>query len=372
MSAEQPFRVVIAGGGVAALEGALALAQLAGERVALTLLAPDAQFTYRPMSVGEPFSFAPARRYPLAELAAHAGARLLAGSFAWVDPDARVAHAQDGTALPYDALLLGLGARVRAPFAHALTLDDRRMDQLLHGLVQDVEGGYVRSIAFVAPPRIGWPLPLYELALLTARRAFEMGVTVEVTIVTPEPAPLHVFGAEVSEAVAQLLAQAGIATALAAQVQIPEPGHVLLGPDGPVLAADRVIALPELFGPSVRGLPAGEHGFIAVDEHCQVTGVPRVYAAGDATDFPIKLGGIAAQQADVAAQAIAALAGALVSPAPLRAEIHGVLLTGTAPRVLRASIASGAVVRSEMAELPDGPPPPKIAARYLAPYLESR
>jgi hypothetical protein len=36
-----PFRDLIAGGGVAALEGALALHDLAGERVNSTLLAPQ-------------------------------------------------------------------------------------------------------------------------------------------------------------------------------------------------------------------------------------------------------------------------------------------------------------------------------------------
>ena len=66
----------------------------------------------------------------------------------------------------------------------------------------------------------------------------------------------------------------------------------------------------------MRGLPAALNDFIPVDRHCQVRGVERVYAAGDATDFAIKHGGIAAQQADAAAEAIAALAGAPVKPKP--------------------------------------------------------
>jgi sulfide:quinone oxidoreductase len=272
--------------------------------------------------------------------------------------------------MPYDALLLALGARVRPPFAHAITIDDRRMDDVLHGLIQDVEGGYVHSIAFVSPNRLGWPLPLYELAFLTARRAFEMGVALEVTVVTPEATPLAVFGDTASSEVARLLSEAGIAAVTCTDVQVPEPGRVVLQPVDRELSVDRVVALPELFGPAVRGLPAGEHGFIPIDQHCQVAGVAGVYAAGDATDYEVKQGGIAAQQADAAAEAIASLAGADVTPAPFHAEIHGLLLTGATPRYLSARLAGGRAMQSEIGERPTWSPPAKIAARYLAPYLE--
>jgi sulfide:quinone oxidoreductase len=372
MAGDQRFRVVIAGGGVAALEAALALSDLAGDRVSLELVAPNAEFAYRPMTVVEPFAYAPAQREPLAEVAADVGAELRVDTFAWVEPGRRLAHTERGVALAYDALVLALGARTRAPFAHAVTIDDRRMDEVLHGIVQDVEGGYIRSIAFVSPSRLGWPLPLYELALLTARRAFEMGVRVDVTVVTPEEGPLSVFGAHASDAIGALLGEVGIVAITCTDVQVPEPGRVLLQPADRELAVDRVVALPELFGPAVRGLPAGEHGFIPIDPHCQVVDVQRVYAAGDATDYAIKFGGIAAQQADVAAEAIAALAGAPVTPAPFRPEIHGILLTGAAPRYLTARIAGGRGLHSEITDAPTWSPPVKIAARYLAPYLERR
>jgi len=367
---EQRFRVLIAGGGVAGLEAALALADLAGERIDMRIIAPNAEFAYRPMAVVEPFAYAPPQRRPVAALAADVGAELLVDSFAWVDPAGRLAHTQAGAALPYDALVLALGARMRPPFAHATTIDDRRMDEALHGLVQDVEGGHVGSIAFVSPSRMAWPLPLYELALLTARRAFEMNVKVAVMIITPEDAPLSVFGMQASTAVAALLASTGIETITCADVRMNEPGRLTLVPEDRTLAVDRVVALPELFGPAVRGLPGGSHGFIPIDSQCQVAGVPRVYAAGDATDYAVKQGGVAAQQADTAAEAIAALAGADVTPTPLRPEIHGILLTGAAPLYLTARLSGGRGLNSEVAQEPTWSPPGKIAARYLAPYLE--
>jgi len=101
-----------------------------------------------------------------------------------------------------------------------------------------------------------------------------------------------------------------------------------------------------------------------------VRGVERAYAAGDATDFAIKHGGISAQQADVAAQAIAALAGAPVKPETFHPVVHGMLLTGALPRYLSAEIAGEQRVTSQMAMQPTWSPPDKISAKYLAPYLD--
>jgi sulfide:quinone oxidoreductase len=64
-----------------------------------------------------------------------------------------------------------------------------------------------------------------------------------------------------------------------------------------------VIALARLQGPRIAGLPADADGFFPVDPHGRVTGARDVFAAGDATAGPIKLGGLAAQEADAAAAA---------------------------------------------------------------------
>jgi sulfide:quinone oxidoreductase len=278
---------------------------------------------------------------------------------------------QGAGAIGYDALLIAVGARAQPHFPHVLTIDDRRIDEQLHGLVQDVEEGYTRSIAFLTPPRMAWPLPLYELALMTSRRAYAMNVDVEITVTTPEDAPLEIFGAGVSQAVAALLEDAGIRVLPNAYVDVPRPGEIVVHPGDVRLAADRVVALPELVGPSIRGLPEAEHGFLPVGPDGAVRGVERVYAAGDATDFAVKHGGIAAQQADAAAASIAALAGADVEPEPFHPTIHGILLTGAEPLYLEARITGGAGFSSQATETPGWPHPAKIAARRLAPYLDA-
>jgi sulfide:quinone oxidoreductase len=373
LASRDRFKVVIAGGGVAGLEAAMALQELAGDRISTLLLAPNEEFVYRPMTVREPFAFARAHRYPLDGIAADIGAELVVDSFAWLDPNSRVVHTARGAELGYDALLLALGADRYERYAHALTLDDSRLDEQLHGLIQDIEDGYVHSLAFVAPSRMAWPLPIYELALMTAARAYEMNVHLSITIATPEDAPLAIFGATVSNAVRELLEDREILTITSTHCEVLERGRVALHPGGRELHVDRIVALPELTGPSISGVPRdGVGGFIRVDPFCRVADLEHVFAAGDATNFAIKFGGIAAQQADTAAEGIAALAGAPITPKPFRPVIRGILLGGDEPLYMSAHVTGGHGVASEISTEPLWSPPTKIVARHLAPYLDRR
>jgi sulfide:quinone oxidoreductase len=374
MTAQTPpagkLRVVVAGGGVAALETVLALADLARDRTDVTVIAPREEFIYRPLSVREPFAYGSARRYRLESIVRGAGASLLGDELVWVDPANQTVHTRGDLTIEYDALMLALGARISKRYTHALTIDDRRMDETLHGLIQDVEGGYVHSLAFVSPGRMAWPLPLYELALMTAGRAYDMDVELAVTIVTPEDAPLAIFGSAVSSAVGEQLQKLGIRMVTSAYAEMPSQGEIVINPGDRRLRVDRAVALPELYGPSLRGIPLGEHGFIRVDTHCQVPEVGPIYAAGDATEFAVKQGGIASQQADAAAQAIAAMAGAPVTPEPFHPVMRAILLTNGKPMYLSAQITGGQGFSSEVSDTPTWSPPSKIAARYLAPCLD--
>ena len=371
-SRSEKLRVVIAGGGVAALETVLALADLAPDRAEVTVIAPNTEFVYRPMVVREPFAFGAAHRYPLAPIVHDAGAKLITGELGWIDPVARTIHTKADDSIEYDALMLALGATVTKRYPHALTIDDRDLEETMHGLIQDVEGDYVHKLAFVSPGRMAWPLPLYELAMMTAGRAYDMNIKLETTIVTPEDSPLAIFGSSASSAVSKLLVRANVETISSAYAEVPSSHKVVINPGERHLEVDRVIALPELYGPIVRGIPLGDNGFIRVDPHCRVPDVERIYAAGDATDFPIKQGGIGSQQADIAAQSIAALAGASVTPERFDPVIHGMLLTNEEPRYLTAHITGGRGFSSEITDTPTSSPPSKIAAKYLAPYLEKR
>jgi sulfide:quinone oxidoreductase len=364
-----PLDVLIAGGGVAGLEAAFALQELAGDRVNVTLLAPQDDFAYRPNAVKEPFTMGFARHYDLAPLARAAGAEFVSGSLERVDAGNRRAYTT-GAEIRYDALILAMGASLSERYEHATTVDDAHIDEDLHGLVQDVEGGYLKRLAFVIPAPLGWPLPAYELALLTATRAWDMQVDLETTILTVERAPLAVFGDETSREISRLLAARGIEVLTSAYCEVPRSKTIHVSPGGQELSFDRIVSLPALHGPRLRGIPHGSDGFIPVNEFCEVRGAERVYAAGDATDFPVKHGGIAAQQADTAAQSIAALAGAPVMPQTIDPVLEGVLITGDQPLHLRAQLMGG---HGSDLLVPGAPVPkstPKIAARYLNKHLE--
>src|SRR2546423_15679022 len=88
IAAMDRFRVVIAGGGVAALEAALALRRLAEERVSIDLVAPEPKFWYRPLAVVEPFGRGRLHGLDLAELADECGALFQGDELTAPDADA--------------------------------------------------------------------------------------------------------------------------------------------------------------------------------------------------------------------------------------------------------------------------------------------
>jgi sulfide:quinone oxidoreductase len=345
--------VLIIGGGPAALEAALALHRLAAEQVGVTVLAPEADFVYRPLSVLEPFSAGGGISYPLNRIAEDAGFTHVRDRLATVDTATREVHTVTGERIGYDALLIASGARPVIPFTGAVPFSGSITDrERLHGIVQDVEGGYIRSLAFVVPSGATWSLPLYELALMMAGRAFEMGISVDLHFVTPETAPLERFGDAVQRELRGLLDLAGIKV------------HLGLDWTPAMLDVQRVITLPRLEGPAIAGLPSDEHGFLVTDEFGRVA--PGVYAAGDVTAYEVKQGGIACQQADAAASHIAASAGAPVRPQPFVPELRGLLLTEHWARYLKPGGGSAVLAARGLSW-----PPSKIAGRELAGYLKT-
>ncbi|MDP9345766.1 MAG: FAD-dependent oxidoreductase [Actinomycetota bacterium] len=367
-----PHRVVIAGGGIAGLEALLALRALGAGRVELTLVSAEEDFVYRPMAVARPFGLGHARHTPLADAARDAGATLKIAALESVDRDARMIRTSDGD-LGYDELVLAVGARSERAFARGTSWDDRADDEAMSGLLRDLEEGYLPSLAIVVPPGPGWPLPAYELALMIRRDAYGMGMDPKITIVTPEQAPLAVFGARAVEAITTELDAAGIALETGAYAELA-PGDlttVRLRPGDRSFDVARVLALPRLHGRPIPGVPHDGDGFVEVDEHCRVRGIDGVWAAGDGIAFPIKFGGLATQQADAAAEDIAHLAGAVAEPRPFRPVLRGRLLTGGAQRWMRYAAAGGGG-EGQTATHALWWPPGKVAGRYLAPWLAAR
>jgi sulfide:quinone oxidoreductase len=364
-----PTKVLIAGAGVAGLEATLALRDLASELLEVELVAPETDFVYRPLAVTEPFRVGEASHFPLHRLTEAAGADLTRASVRSVDAERRLIVTSDGGALHYDALLLTLGARPVPAIPGALTFRGPADEEAYSAMLHDARAGRVERLVFALPPGTSWPLPLYELALLTAVHLGDAGATVELTLVTPEERPLQLFGKAASEAVADLLESHHITLITDTTPLGVEDGSLQLLPQQE-LPADFVVALPRLEGPGTEGVPSDASGFVPTDSHGLVRGLENVYAAGDLTDFPVKQGGIAAQQADAAAESIAAAAGAEIEPHPFTPVLRGLLLTGLTPRYLRSE--PGSSVRSVADTEPLWWPPAKIVGRHLAPFLASQ
>jgi sulfide:quinone oxidoreductase len=361
--------VVIAGGGVGALEGLLALQSLAAERVHVSVLTATRHLTYRPLSVGEPFGREPAQRYDWEGIARDRGVRWIPDVLEAVRPGARELDTRDGPPIPYDALLLAVGARAEPALAGAITFGGPPDVLAVTETIEALAPGRQHKIAFVAMAGTTWTLPLYELALQTAEHGRVHGLDLAIEVITREAAPLGVFGAAASAAVRQRLGDAGIRIRTGTFPTEYADGRLWLELEGPV-EADLVIALPHLRGPGLAGLPHDGEGFVPVDAYGRVRGVDRVWAVGDMTTRPLKQGGLAAQQADVAAADIAARVGEVdVNVHPYEPKLQGMLLTGADPLYLERD--PHAAIPSRASADPLWAPGQKVVGDRLGAYLET-
>ena len=364
---ERP-RVLIAGGGIAGMEAALALAALAGDRVDVTLFAPDPDFFFKPMTVEEPFSGAPAERHELKAALADLGFGFRTEALASVDADAHVVHTASGAELPYDLLMVCVGGRTHPAYNGVETFWSNRSDIPVDDLIARAHAAE-RELNLVVPPGTTWPLPLYEVGLMIRRRTEELGLAdVRMRMITPEDAPLGVFGTVASGALAELLRGRRIDMRIDNYVSEQEDGRLVVAPTHEVLDPKLVLTLPQMSGPGIEGLPADDDGFIPVDLHGRVLGVEDVYGAGDGTNFPVKQGGIATQLADAAAEDIAARVGALSDPQPFDPILRGQLLTGMESLNMKHELTGG---HGEGVASLDYLwwPPQKVGGRYLASWL---
>jgi len=381
----QRVHVVIAGGGVAAVECLLALRELAGHQVEITLVSPEREFLYRPVTVAEAFDRGEAHTYALDEIVSYEGG----GELIWDRLDSvmaaeHVAVTGSGTRIRFDALIVATGAIAYEPLPGALTFRGRGDVAALRRVLEELLAGSARSIALTLPAERTWPLPIYELALMTAVHVHHHGSDAGVWLVTPEEEPLELFGPAGSRAIREMLKACDVRLLTSSRPVLLRGDALVLAGGGEVYV-DRVVTLPQLAGPRLQGLPHDQHGFIPVDSHGRISGLDGVYAAGDVTAFPLKQGGLAAQQADAVAETIAAEVGIPITPQPFKPVLRGLLITDGAPLYLRAepqrlsreaTVATAATPRhrttqaaSFAADRPLWWPDAKIAGRYLGPFL---
>ncbi len=365
-------KVLIAGAGVAGLEAALALREIAGEGVEVALHDSRQEFVYRPFAIGEPYGTTRSFRYDLRRLSEHCGATLRSSTIAAVEPERRLAIAHDGERLPYDHLIVATGARLLWAVPGAVTYWGVTDEGEVGDLMADLRSGDLRRVAFTMPAGHNWALPLYELALLAATFLGKVGIgRTRITVVTPELAPLEIFGRRIARQTGALLAERQIEVIAGAQALEFKAGRLRIAA-GEDVEVDAVVTLPRMEGRRIAGVPHDGDGFIGVDAHGGAVGLERVYAAGDVSSHPFKQGAFSTQQADTVAEAIAVAAGAELDPRPFDAIKRAVLWTGRGPRYLCGREGDGDDGSSGPSErhlelLHNG----RLTARYLTPLVDS-
>jgi sulfide:quinone oxidoreductase len=344
---------------------------MAGDRVHVEMFSPREDFIYRPFAVTEPYGASHPMRYDLGRLAERCGAGFHLASIDSVNGNAQRARTRDGETIAYDHLIAACGARLLAGVSGAVTFWGVADDLRIRDLVRDLLARRLRRVVFTTPAGGSWALPLYELALLAESELSKAGVNdTSLVIVTPEEAPLHLFGRRASERVSDLLGERNIEVITGATPVKYDGGRLSVSPSASI-EADAVLSLPRIEGRLIGGIPHDLDGFVAVDDHGRVRGMQHVFAAGDVTSFPVKQGGLATQQADVAAEAIAAELGCEVAADPLDPILRGVLWTGAEPLYLSSYLAGG---RGETSTATDEAPwggdeQGKLVGRYLSRFF---
>lgn len=339
-----PVQVVVAGGGPAALATLNGLRTLARGLVQLTVVAPETD--------------TPALR----EVARASRAELYGGRVDLVDAERNEVRLADGRRVRYDQVVLAVGARQEVPYARARAFFGGRPEAVAVArdrLLAELADRHMRSLAFVAPARIGWLLPLYELALQVGLRARALGLDVPMRLLTPEAMPLELFGTMHGVTLRAWLDESGVTFRGATDV-IELPGGTLReGRDGVRFVRERSVALAREAGPALPGVPGDGDGFVPVDELGAVRGLDGVFAAGACTSYPVRQRELAEQQGHVVAKAVAQRTGFPVTPAPWKPLVRGVLDAGS-DRTL--ALHRGAIAAEQPGCRPAATPLPRGAA----------
>lgn len=358
----KPVSVVIAGGGVAGLEAALTLRELLRERVDITLVSAAETFHFRPLGVGTPFGLGAPHEHELAPIARRLGVRFVPGQIAEVRPAEHTVALDDGMRLGYDRLLVAVGAPMRSPGPFGVLFDRGEHAAEFEEVLADLQAGLISHVGFVVNRSVSWPLPAYELALMTAAwGAAARPDGIGVMLVSAEPSPLALFGPAASARVGEVLETARVRF-VGGHDPVLESDTLVYAANRQ-LTAERLVVMPETTGPRIPGLPE-VRGFLPVDPWGRVLGAPDVYAVGDAADHAIKQGGLAAQQAAVAAGAIAHDAAGGPAPAVPRPILRGLLRTVAGPLYLRAALGEEPSTSTASPD-PLWWPPSKLAAPRL-------
>jgi NADH dehydrogenase FAD-containing subunit len=311
-------RVVVLGGGFAGLETAFLLRSQVGDRVDVTLVSDSDEFLFKPNTIYIPFGADPTSLLiPLGTTTAKRDIAFVPGRVRGIDSDRRDVHLP-GRTLPYDYLVIATGATMRPSeipglAEHSETIwtpaEMLSLRAQLETLERSLRDGAHQTVLFAVPPNNKCAGPLYEIVFMLETWLRRRGLRDRAQLVwtTYEGSYIQAFGPKLHDVVVEEFAARGI------------EGHLgeRLASVGPTTARyehgiERTFDLMVSFPPYVASFrsddfPTDDRGFLKTDsETRRVAGRERVFAPGDAGDFPVKQAFLAFLQADATAETIAA------------------------------------------------------------------
>ena len=251
---------------------------------------------------------------------ARRGIEVRHGDITEIDPERR-RIVVDGDMLAGDALVVALGATLvpeRVPgLAEAggnfYTVEGAMR---IHDQISNLQRG--RVAVLVADVPFKCPAAPYEAAMLleSLLRRHHVRDETTVTVYAAEPAPMAVAGPAVSQGVVEVIGRRGIDYRPSTKVtRVDAAAKRLYFDSGQEADFDVLAVVPPHAAPeAVRNSPlAGPNGWIAIDPATCETRFANVFAIGDVTTVPLKLGkplpkaGVfAGGQAEVVAHTLAA------------------------------------------------------------------
>ena len=161
-------KVVIVGGGAAALEAMLALRAFCGERVGIDMYAPREDFVMRPLAVVEAFGKGEVLKFELDDVVSDSGGTFYRHSVVAIDPDNRRIVLQDGDEVDYDFVIVATGTKSLWVVPGAMTFWGPGSQESVTEVLELMKSGENPRVVLTMPDPTGWPLPIYEFALYLA------------------------------------------------------------------------------------------------------------------------------------------------------------------------------------------------------------
>ena len=311
-------RIAVLGGGFGGLEALFYLKHKLGDRADFTLVNERSKFLFKPNTIYIPFGEPPEKfEVDLSKPLKRQSIRLVEATATHIEPDQQRVETSAGS-VDYDFLVVATGAKMRSEEVPGLkeyaitvwTPDDMlRLRERIEWGMERAKNGQRTRFLFLVPPNNKCSGPLYEMVLMldTYLRKHRCREQFDLVYATKEEAFIEAFGPRLNSVVSHEFQERGIDGRTGYVVTGIEPQSVAFQ-NGDQLSFDVLVSFPPYVAGTVfERLPRDERGFIRVENDSRrVQGQARIFAVGDAANFPIKQAFLALLQGDAAGDHIAA------------------------------------------------------------------